>query len=142
LIRFSLNCDDGHVFEGWFSSNADFDGQVERSLVQCPECGSPHVSKSLMAPAVASASRPSEKTALAMSPQQKEAMAKLKELVRTLKASSEDVGERFPEEARKIHYGEAEARGIFGRASTEDARSLLDEGISVAPLPDFSDDAN
>lgn len=142
MIRFSLTCDNGHGFDGWFSSNADFDMQVDRSLVQCPECGSPHVSKSLMAPAVANSSRRAGKTALAMSPQQKEAMTKLKELVQTLKANSEDVGERFPEEARRIHYGEAEARGIFGRASTDEARTLIEEGIGVAPLPDFSDEAN
>ncbi len=142
MIRFSLACDGGHDFEGWFSSNDDFDEQVERGLVQCPACGSPRVSKSLMAPAISSGAERREKTALAMSPQQKEAMSKLKELVRTLKANSEDVGERFPEEARRIHYGEAEARGIFGRASGEEARSLIEEGIEVAPLPDFSDEAN
>jgi len=142
VIRFSLVCDNGHDFEGWFASNADFDGQVERALVQCPDCGSPHVTKSLMAPAISTVAKAGEKTTLAMSPQQKEAMSKLKELVRTLKDNSEDVGERFPEEARKIHYGETEARGIFGRASGEEARALIDEGISVAPLPDFSDDAN
>ena len=143
MIRFSLVCDNGHGFEGWFCSNADFDTQVGRHLVQCPECASPHVSKSLMAPAIANGSSKRRATpGLAMNPEQREAMAKLKEFVRTLKAHSEDVGERFPEEARKIHYGEAEARGIFGRASSDEARSLIDEGIDIAPLPDFSEDAN
>jgi hypothetical protein len=143
LIRFSLLCDNGHDFEGWFASNDDYDAQVGRGLVQCPECGSPHVSKSLMAPSVGKAPKaPAETKALAMSPEQKQAMAKLRELVKAVKAGSEDVGERFPEEARKIHYGEAESRGIFGRASGEEARSLIEEGINVAPLPDFADDAN
>ncbi len=142
MIRFSLTCDEGHRFEGWFSSNADFDRQLGANLVQCPDCGSPHVTKSLMAPAVSKGTNRQEKTGLAMSPQQKEAMGKLKGLVQALKESSEDVGERFPEEARKIHYGEAEERGIFGRASREEARSLIEEGIGVAPLPDFSEDAN
>ncbi|HET7413083.1 MAG TPA: DUF1178 family protein [Pararhizobium sp.] len=142
MIRFSLVCDNGHDFEGWFSSNADFDAQAERGFVQCPDCGSPHVSKSLMAPSLGKSGGENETTALAMSPDQKQAMAKLRELVKTVKANSEDVGERFPEEARKIHYGEVESRGIFGRASGEEARSLIEEGINVAPLPDFADDAN
>lgn len=141
MIRFSLTCDNGHGFEGWFASNADYDAQVARSLVECPDCASPHVSKTLMAPAVGKGGE-KEMTALAMSPDQKQAMAKLRELVKTVKANAEDVGERFPEEARKIHYGEVEARGIFGRASGEEARSLIEEGINVAPLPDFADDAN
>ncbi|MGN6549073.1 MAG: DUF1178 family protein [Pararhizobium sp.] len=141
MIRFSLACAKGHAFEGWFSSNADFDRQSEACLVTCPACGTAHVAKSLMAPAVASARREEKPVRLAMSDEQRAAMAKLKEMVTTIKANADDVGERFPEEARKIHYGEADPCGIFGRASQDEARALLDEGIAVAPLPDFAEEA-
>jgi len=144
VIRFSLACDKGHGFEGWFASNSDFDAQKERGLVECPQCGSADVSKSLMTPSVATARKP-EKAApsqLAMAPEQREMMTKLRQMVDAVKANSENVGERFPEEARKIHYGETEARGIFGKASGEEARALAEEGIAVAPLPDFAEDAN
>lgn len=144
MIRFSLTCAGNHHFEGWFASNADFDAQKERGLVECPECGSAEISKTLMAPSVAT-SRSHEKappSQLALAPEQREAMTKLRQMVKAVKESSENVGERFPEEARKIHYGEVEARGIFGRASGEEARALAEEGIPVAPLPDFAEDAN
>lgn len=142
MIRFSLACDTGHAFEGWFSSNADFDRQSEAGFVTCPACGSAKVEKSLMAPAIASARGEEKPVQLAMSEEQRTAMAKLKALVSAVKANADDVGERFPEEARRIHYGEADARGIFGRASRDEARALLEEGIAVAPLPDFAEDAN
>lgn len=144
MIRFSLACANGHGFEGWFSSNADFDAQKERGLVECPECGSVEVSKSLMAPSVSTARKREKQQSkqLAMAPEQREMMTKLRQMVQAVKANSENVGERFPEEARKIHYGEVEARGIFGKASGEEARSLIEEGIAVAPLPDFAEDAN
>lgn len=144
MIRFSLACDKGHGFEGWFSSNADFDTQKTRGLVECPQCGSSDVSKSLMAPAVATARKPekAQTNQLAMAPEQRETMTKLRQMVEAVKAKSENVGERFPEEARKMHYGEVEARGIFGKASGEEARALVEEGIPVAPLPDFAEDAN
>ena len=139
MIRFSLHCDKEHEFEGWFSSSTDFDGQSERGLVECPTCGSRAVSKSLMAPAVA-VSKDAPARPLAMDAEKREAMRKLKGMVQAVKQNSEDVGERFADEARKIHHGEAEARGIYGKASTEDAKSLVSEGIEIAPLPDFPDD--
>jgi len=144
VIRFSLACANGHGFEGWFSSNADFDAQKERGLVDCPQCGSAEVSKSLMAPSVSTAKKheKAQQNQLAMAPEQREMMTKLRQMVQAVKANAENVGERFPEEARKIHYGEAEARGIFGKASSEEARALTEEGIPVAPLPDFAEDAN
>lgn len=139
MIRFSLHCDKGHEFEGWFSSGADFDGQSERGLVECPVCGSRQVGKALMAPAVA-VSREAVARPLAMDPERREMMRKLREMVQAVKQNSEDVGDRFADEARRIHHGESEARGIIGRASSEDAKSLIDEGIEIAPLPEFPDD--
>ncbi|KGF69973.1 hypothetical protein LL06_07940 [Hoeflea sp. BAL378] len=139
MIRFSLQCDKDHGFEGWFASSADFDGQSERGLVECPVCGSRKVGKALMAPAVA-VSRETPARPLAMDPQKREMMRKLRDLVKAVKQNSEDVGDRFADEARRIHHGEAEARGIIGQASTEDARSLIEEGIEIAPLPEFPED--
>jgi len=139
VIRFTLHCDKDHEFEGWFSSSKDFDGQIERGLVECPVCRSKQIGKALMAPAVA-ASRETTARPLAMDPEKRDMMRKLRDMVQTVKQNSEDVGDRFADEARKIHHGEAEARGIIGQASNEDAKSLIEEGIEIAPLPEFPDD--
>jgi len=139
VIRFSLHCEKEHEFEGWFSSGADYDSQSERGLVSCPVCGSGKVSKALMAPAVA-VPRDAPTRPLAMDPEKREMMRKLREMVQAVKQNSEDVGDRFADEARKIHHGETEARGIIGKASSEDAKSLIEEGIDIAPLPEFPDD--
>ena len=139
MIRFSLQCDKDHAFEGWFASSADFDGQGERGLIECPVCGSRKVGKALMAPAVVG-SRETPARPLAMDPQKREMMRKLRDMVTAVRQNSEDVGDRFADEARKIHHGEAEARGIIGQASSDDARSLIEEGIEIAPLPEFPED--
>ncbi|MCL6709946.1 DUF1178 family protein [Pseudomonas sp. R2.Fl] len=145
MIRYALICDNGHEFEGWFSESADFERQKETGFLTCPLCSSAEISKVLMAPAVSTARRKEAREAqhaLAVGEAQREVMAKLKEAVATIRANSEDVGERFPEEARKIHYGEADQRGIIGQASATEVRSLLDEGIEIAPLPMLPDDVN
>lgn len=142
MIKYSLTCDSAHAFEGWFSTSADFDRQLASGFLTCPVCGSAAISKSLMAPSVSTARAKEKRQAVAMDVAKAEAMAKLKAAVAEIKASSEDVGERFPEEARKIHYGEADARGIIGQASLTDVRDLLDEGIEIAPIPVIPDDAN
>ncbi|MCY0092449.1 DUF1178 family protein [Hoeflea ulvae] len=139
MIRFSLHCEKEHAFEGWFSSSADFDAQCERGLVECPVCGSRQIGKALMAPALA-VSRQTPSRPLAMDPERREALRKLREMVQAVKQNSEDVGDRFADEARKIHHGESEARGIIGKASSEDAKSLIEDGIEIAPLPEFPDD--
>jgi hypothetical protein len=156
VIRFSLHCDQAHEFEIWFASNADFDSQAERGLVSCPACGSTHVEKSLMAPAVArtdkarsvpaGSSGPAPVQApsapVAMDPARAEMIAAIRDMVRQVRSSAEDVGERFPTEARKIHYGEAQQRGIIGKANPDEARQLLEEGIGVLPLPNLPEDMN
>ena len=141
MISFRLVCDKAHAFEGWFRGNDDFDKQLARDLVQCPVCGSTDISKGLMAPAVTT-SRAGGKVALAIGESQREMLTQMQELARKVKETSEDVGERFAEEARKIHYGEADARGIYGEASGEEAKDLLDEGIAVLPLPVLPEDTN
>lgn len=145
MIRYGLICDNGHEFEGWFSESADFERQKESGFLTCPMCSSTAVSKMLMAPAVSTARKKETREAqhaLAVGEAQREVMTKLKEAVAAIRANSEDVGERFPEEARKIHYGEADQRGIIGQASPTEVRSLLDEGIEIAPLPVLPEDVN
>lgn len=142
MIRYALICESGHGFEGWFSGSSDFEGQLARGLVECPVCGSKSVSKALMAPSVSTARKKDARQMLVAEAAQKEALAKIRAAVAEIKASAEDVGERFPEEARRIHYGEAETRGIIGQASAEEAKDLIEEGIPVAPLPVLPDDVN
>jgi len=141
MIRFSLHCDHGHEFEGWFRDNADFDRQAERKLVSCPVCNSPEVQKSLMAPAV-STSRSKEQVAIAMGEAQKQVLQQMRELSRAVRENADYVGDQFAEEARKIHFGETEARGIYGEASKEDVHSLIEDGVDVMPLPVFLEDKN
>lgn len=142
MIRYSLHCDNAHEFEGWFSESADFERQKSSGFLSCPVCGSLEVTKVLMAPSVSTARQKEAVQALAANEVQKEALTKLKEAVVAIRANSEDVGKRFPEEARKIHYGEAEARGIIGEASLTDVKALVEEGIEIAPLPVLPDDVN
>ncbi|ASV86184.1 DUF1178 family protein [Ochrobactrum quorumnocens] len=141
MIRFSLHCDHGHEFEGWFRDNADFDRQSERKLVSCPVCNSPDIQKSLMAPAV-STSRSKEQVAIAMGEAQKQVLEQMRELSRTVRENADYVGDQFAEEARKIHFGETEVRGIYGEASKEEVHSLIEDGVDVMPLPVFPEDKN
>lgn len=141
MIRFSLSCEHSHDFEGWFRSNEEFDSQSKRSLVECPVCGSHKVEKALMAPAV-STGRKREKVALAMNEQQRAAMAQLKALTAKIRENADYVGDKFAEEARKIHFGESDPRGIYGEATTEEAKSLVEDGVAFMPIPVLPDDQN
>jgi hypothetical protein len=141
VIRFSLSCNHDHEFEGWFRSGEDFEMQKKRGLVDCPECGSNKVEKSLMAPAV-STSRKRDKVALAMSAEQRKIMAEMKVLTEKMRESADYVGDKFAEEARKIHFGETEARGIYGEASPDEAKSLAEDGVPFMPIPVFPDERN
>jgi hypothetical protein len=141
LIRFNLSCDSDHQFEAWFRSNDDFETQQKRGLVDCPECGSHRVGKALMAPAV-STGRKREKMALAMGAEQRAAMAQFKALAEKMRENADYVGDKFAEEARKIHFGETDPRGIYGEATTEEARSLMEDGVDFMPIPVFPEDRN
>jgi hypothetical protein len=141
LIRFSLSCEHEHEFEAWFRSNDDFDRQKKRGLVECPSCGSSKVEKALMAPAV-STGRKRETIALAMGEQQKKVMAQLKEMSQKIRENADYVGDKFAEEARKIHFGEIDPRGIYGEATPEEARGLAEDGVGFMPIPVFPDDRN
>ena len=141
MISFSIVCENDHDFEAWFRNGDDFDAQRRRKLIGCPACGSTKVEKALMAPAV-STGRRKEKMALAIGTEQRKAMAKLKELTEKLKQGADYVGDKFADEARKIHFGETEARGIYGEATVEEARSLHEDGVEFLPLPNVPDEQN
>ena len=141
MIRFSLICDRDHEFEAWFRSNDDFDRQQKRGFVDCPTCGSKKVGKALMAPAV-STGRKREKIALAMNEAQKNAMAEMKALSEKMRENADYVGDKFAEEARKIHFGETDARGIYGEATLDEAKSLAEDGVGFMPIPVFPEDRN
>lgn len=142
MIKFSLKCDNGHDFEAWFRDSGDYETQNRRGFLECPACGSAHVSKALMAPRVAT-SRKREEVAVAVgNAAQREIMAKLQAMAREVRRNGEDVGARFPEEARKIHYGERDPRGIYGKATPDEVASLIDEGVGIMPLPDLPEDLN
>ncbi|HMM64538.1 MAG TPA: DUF1178 family protein [Mesorhizobium sp.] len=141
MIRFSLTCKHEHEFEAWFRSNDDFDTQRKRGFVECPACGSRKVEKALMAPAV-STGRKREKMALAMGEEQRRMMTELKALSQKMRENADYVGDKFAEEARKIHFGETDARGIYGEATLDEARGLAEDGVSFLPMPVFPDDRN
>ena len=150
MIRYSLVCEAGHGFESWFPASDSYDAQVARGLVTCPVCDSSKVGKALMRPSVARTDRdrrpvpqpqPEAPVTLVAEPE-RQVRAMLRALKEHVVANSEHVGPRFPEEARKIHYGEAEGRAIYGEASPDEARALIEEGIEVAALPVLPDDRN
>ncbi len=123
MIRYELRCAADHGFEAWFRNSAGFEEQRSAGELVCPVCGDAEIGKAPMAPALA-------RTRAAIDP-----VTMLRALRRAVETNCEDVGERFPEEARRIHYGEAAPRGIFGAASKAEAEALADEGIEVAAIP-------
>ncbi|WKA29196.1 DUF1178 family protein [Bradyrhizobium roseum] len=155
MIRYNLRCEKGHTFESWFQSSAAYESQEKRKLVSCPSCGSAKVERAIMAPRIVSkkgrdtapqaptaeVTASSESTPLLMA-QERELRAKIKELRDHIVKNADNVGERFPNEARKMHYGDIEHRPIYGEASAEEARALIDEGVEVSPLPVLPDDRN
>jgi len=163
MIRYSLICAKGHDFESWFQNSASFDKQAARGLVTCPVCGATKVEKAIMAPRLSRGGKTSEPKAAVpttqdvavpaateetkapvamMSPQEHELRTKLKELRDHLTKNADNVGRKFPEEARKMHYGEIEHRSIYGEASTDDVKQLHEEGIEFHPLPIMPEERN
>jgi hypothetical protein len=156
MIRYNLRCERGHAFESWFQSSSAYESQEKRKLVSCPACGSAKVERAIMAPQIvgkktSDSAAPSPAAAIdaatpastpLMMAQERTLRAKLKELRDHIVKNADNVGERFPNEARKMHYGDIEHRPIYGEASPEEARSLIDEGVEVSPLPVLPDDRN
>jgi hypothetical protein len=146
MIRYDLICDKAHAFDGWFRDSEAYDAQSAAGELQCPVCGSTVIDKQLMTPGIAAkANRRPEGRVPVFSAQKEGKVAELIEAVRKLRRQVEEnadyVGDRFAEEARKIHYNEVEPRGIYGEASLEEAKSLLEEGVEVHPLPPLPEDA-
>jgi hypothetical protein len=167
MIKYALRCGRGHEFESWFKNSAGYDSQSKRGLIACPACGSAKVEKAIMAPRLARTesieaepgptapvpalpalpvpmpvSPPGKGTVAIMSSQEREFRNKLKELRDHITKNADYVGQRFPEQARKIHYGEVEHRSIYGEASPEEAKELHEEGINFHPLPILPDEFN
>jgi len=153
MIRYALGCAQGHAFESWFQSSAAYDRQAKQKLISCPICGSAKVDKQIMAPQLARGGRAEpparakgkaqDTTPVAMmSPQEQELRNKLRELRGHLTRNADYVGQKFPEEARKMHYGEIDHRSIYGEASPEEAKKLHEEGVEFHPLPVLPDERN
>jgi hypothetical protein len=139
VIKYCLQCTHGHEFEGWFASSASYDAQVAAGQLTCPECNSRDVGKSIMAPNLARA-LPDVAALADDSPARYRNL--VREVTRVLAKTSEDVGARFPEEARKIHYREVEQRAIRGTASMDEARALVEEGVEIMAMPRLPEDTN
>ena len=162
MISFNLTCGNGHGFEGWFKSSADFDDQKSRGFLTCPICDDANIAKGLMAPNVAAKSNTKNNIVVERSvmpttpapaqpmPQKQvqlpqitpemaaaaaEALAEMRKVQNKIVETCDDVGDAFAEEARKIHYGETEARGIYGHASDDEAEALHEEGIEITKMP-------
>jgi hypothetical protein len=165
MIRYALNCEHGHAFESWFQNSAAYDKQAKRGLIACPICGSAKVEKAIMSPRLAHTQAaeprppspappsplqpaplppipPGKAPVAIMSPPEHELRKKLKELREHITKNADYVGPRFPEQARKIHYGEIEHRSIYGEASPDEAKELHEEGIEFHPLPVLPDEFN
>jgi hypothetical protein len=133
MIRYALLCDREHDFEGWFGASADFDDQQARGLIECPVCASKAVRKAIMAPAVTGTKKHGEDQTPAQSQaMMMEAMGRIR---RHVEENFDDVGDGFAKEARAIHEGRAEDRGIYGQATSKEVRDLVEDGVQVAPLP-------
>jgi hypothetical protein len=142
MIRFALTCDQGHGFDAWFSSGDSYEAQIEAQAIVCPTCGSIQVKKAPMAPTVL---RGKAKEGMRESPVEgarKQTYAFLKGMRDYVKNNADDVGQAFPKEARKMHYGESEIHNIYGEASVDEAKALHEEGIPAFPLPKLPEEHN
>ncbi len=142
MIRYNLSCDQEHEFDGWFSDSEAFDAQLRAMQVQCPVCGSSDVRKALMTPSLGQKQNQQVAHIKPQTGMQKELLKAMREIRTKVTQNADYVGDRFAEEARKIHYKEAEGRGIYGETTVEDAKSLTEEGIEIHPLPSLPEDQN
>jgi hypothetical protein len=140
MIRYDLLCDSDHEFDGWYRDSETFDKLLKANQVQCPSCGSTKVRKALMTPSLGQ--KQNQKTVQTKSEIQKSLVTAAREIRREVEKNADYVGKEFAEEARKIHYKEAEGRGIYGETTVEDAKSLSEEGIEIHPLPILPEDQN
>ena len=143
MIVYSLICSSGHEFEGWFRDSNAFDAQAKKGALECPICSDRKVTKAIMAPALARSGEVAPPQALPTAPTDQQKLRQFMAGYRKfIEDNAEYVGPNFPEEARKIHYGETEERHIYGESSLKEARELIDEGIEIAPVPPDPGDLN
>jgi hypothetical protein len=148
MIKYALVCDKDHTFESWFPSGDSYETQARRGLIACPTCASIRISKAIMAPAVVGGQKPRKAEVAPVAPVAllDERQQRLREIARHLRqeimANTDDVGAKFPDEARAIHEGDAPARSIRGQATPEEARALIEDGVGVLPLPFLPDEFN
>jgi len=135
VIVYNLRCRNSHEFEGWFKDSYAFDAQSKGGKLCCPVCDSRKVEKAIMAPAVSGAKKATESTSVTTADEAKKMRQFMTGLRKYVQENADYVGPNFAEEARKIHYGEAEERHIYGEATIDEARELVEEGVDVAPLP-------
>jgi len=137
MIKYTLLCTDGHEFEGWFPSSSGYERQAEAGQVTCPVCGGDKVTKAMMAPNISTSEK---RSGGAVVP--REVTEMLRAVRQHVVANADYVGPRFAEEARKMHFGETEARGIYGEATVTETRALLNDGVEIHPLPKLPDEHN
>jgi hypothetical protein len=144
MIKYALGCAEGHAFDSWFSDSASYDKQRKRGFVACPECGSTRVDKAIMAPAVVGGNRATVQTVpeLVVDDRRRQAREFFVRMRREIEANTDDVGAKFPDVARAIHFGDEPERAIRGRASLAEAKSLLEDGVAVMPLPMLEGELN
>jgi hypothetical protein len=144
MIKYALGCGQGHTFESWFPDSAAYEKQRKRGFVVCPECGSTEVDKAIMAPAVVGGERGAGESGpqIVVDDRRRQAREFMLRMRREIEANTDDVGSKFPEVARAIHLGDEPERAIRGRASLEEARSLVEDGVSVLPMPMLEDELN
>ena len=144
MIKYALGCAEGHSFESWFPDSAAYEKQRKRGFVACPECGSTEVDKAIMAPAVVGGERAVAESGpgIVVDDRRRQTREMMRRMRREIEANTEDVGVKFPQEARAIHLGDAPERAIRGRASLAEARALVEDGVGVMPLPMLEDELN
>jgi hypothetical protein len=144
MIKYALGCAEGHAFDSWFPDSAAYEKQRKRGFVVCPECGSTRVDKAIMAPAVVGGERGGVEAGpeMAVDDPRRKAREFFLRMRREIEANTDDVGTRFPQVARAIHLGDEPERAIRGRASLAEAKSLLEDGVGVLPMPMLEDELN
>ncbi len=139
MIHYQLRCPEGHEFDGWFSGSSAFDKQIENAEVICPVCGNTNISKALMAPNILLAHQPGPAK---LSDETRQIGAQIRRFREEIEKTAENVGKNFAKEARRIHYKQADERGIYGEASPAEVKDLHKEGIEVFPLPSLPEEHN
>lgn len=158
MIKYALRCDGGHAFESWFRDGAAYDGLLARNELACPQCGTSKVDKAPMAPSIVKGRaaapvsepasppqvqpQPAPQPIAMMGPDERNLREMVRNLHRKIAETSENVGSAFPQEARRIHEGEAPHRAIHGQASGAEVRALLEDGVPLMPIPPLPDDRN